>query len=193
METRNIARLFDERQRLITVDEFNKMAEANIFSPEEQIELIDGLLMTVPRISALRASVIMRMWYRLSAVLGRRAFVAVRPYLILSDVCEPQADLGVLAWKEDFYRTGTPRTSDIIAVVDIADELPAFSRERKVPIYAKAQVAECWVVDVISSHIEIYRRTENTDFDSPRVRSEGEQIAFSAFPKAMFTVNELLG
>ncbi|HEY6234054.1 MAG TPA: Uma2 family endonuclease, partial [Candidatus Elarobacter sp.] len=147
----------------------------------------------VPRISALRASVITRMKYRLSEALGQRALVAVRPTVIVSDLCEPEPDLGVFAWKNDFYRSATPRSSDVIALIETGDAEPAFCRDRKLPTYSEAHIPECWIVDLVLRHIEVYRRDGCAGFGAPIMRSGGEPITLSAFSEVMFTVDELLG
>jgi Uma2 family endonuclease len=66
-------------------------------------------------------------------------------------------------------------------------------RRVKLPLYARARVAEVWLVDVSTDTVEICRDPVGRRYRSARVAAPGEQIAPLAFPDVPLAVTDLLG
>jgi Uma2 family endonuclease len=180
--------------RAYTVEEYNIMAEAGIFAPNERVELLDGQVIQVPPIGQAHWSVMQRMHEHLSTALGTRAMVATQLPVIISDRSEPEPDFAILRRAEDFYRSGIPRVPDILALVEVTDTSVTRDRVKKFQLYAHARVPEYRVVDVRgAASIDVFREPHDLGYRSERRHERGDTVAFAAFPDVVFTVEELTG
>lgn len=179
--------------RPITVDDFQRMCDSGILKPEERVELIEGELFAVPSMNAPHASVVARMMSVLMARLGERALIWTQLPLVVSDRSEPFPDLTLLRLRDDYYRERLPVGDDQFAVIEISDTMLPFDRGAKLRMYAKAAIADYWIVDVNGQTIEICRDPHDLGYGSRTVIAKGQSVAFAAFPDVVFAVDELLG
>lgn len=61
---------------------------------------------------------------------------------------EPEPDLIVLNRDESEFLRSNPRPADLLLVVEIADTPPRFDLTTRSRLYARAEIAEYWVLDV---------------------------------------------
>jgi Uma2 family endonuclease len=136
--------------------EYERLVDQGIFREDEHLELLDGLLVVrEPQGSRHSAAVA-----ALSAVLAR-AFGAgfhVRPQLplALDDASEPEPDIVVVRGGAWDYVGAHP--SEPLLVVEIAETSLVLDREHKSGLYARAGVADYWVINLPERVIEIYRQ-----------------------------------
>jgi Uma2 family endonuclease len=180
-------------RRPITVEEYNKMGEAGIIGSDERVELLDGDVIVVPPQGPPHFSTVARMTRHLMQRLGQRALVTSQLPIIVSDRSEPEPDIAVPAWRDDFYGSGIPRVPDVYAVVEVADSSLAMDRGKKLAIYAGAGVKEYWIINVRGAAIEVHRDPRGDGYDSLQTFRSGTTVSFAAFPDDRFTVEEFLG
>jgi len=159
-------------KRRFTVHEFQRMGEAGILGEDDRVELIDGEIVTMPPIGPRHASCVRRLVAMLSPLVGSSAIVDVQNPLRLGEHAEPQPDVVLLKPRPDYYRRSHPGPGDVLLVVEVADTSGEYDRGVKVPEYARAGVAEVWVIDLSGGLIEIYRRPVGGEY--------GEQFAVGA-------------
>ena len=179
--------------RTITVDEFQQMWETGILQPDERIELVDGELVTIPTMNAPHAGTVARMMNVLTARLRDRALVWSQLPVVVSERSEPFPDITLLRRRDDYYCSRLPAGDDQFAVIEISDTMLPFDRGAKLRMYAKAGIAEYWIVDVNGKTVEICRDPHELGYGSRTVATKGESVAFAAFPDVIFAVDELLG
>jgi len=51
----------------------------------------------------------------------------------------------------------------------------------KLPLYAKAGIAECWIVNLKESQIEVYRSPEHGKYSIREIAFKGDSVHFNAF------------
>lgn len=73
------------------------------------------------------------------------------------------------------------------------DTTVAYDRGVKLPLYARAGVAEVWLANVNTRRIEGYRGPGPEGYGESRVFQEDDLLSIQAFPDVAFTVRELLG
>ena len=179
--------------RPITVDQFQKMCDSGIITPDERVELVDGELIAIPPMNAPHASIVTRMAYMLMERLRGRALVWQQMPLVVSERSEPFPDIALLRLREDFYRTRLPNRDDHFAVVEVSDTMLPYDRGAKLRMYAKAGIGDYWIVDVNGETIEMCRDPHELGYGSRTVATKGASVAFAAFADVIFTVDELLG
>jgi len=184
---------FKPPTRPITVADFQRMCECGILTPDERVELVDGELIAIPPMNAPHASIVTRMAYVLMERFRTRALVWQQMPLVVSERSEPFPDITLLRLRNDFYRSRLPDRDDHFAVVEVSDTMLPYDRGAKLRMYAKAAIADYWIVDVNDEKIEICRDPHELGYGSRTVIAKGGSVAFAAFPDVVFTVDELLG
>jgi len=169
------------------------MGEAGIFGEDDRVELIEGEIIEMSPIGSPHAARVKRLNRLLVRRLGTRAIVQVQDPVLLSQLSEPQPDLGVLKPREDFYAAGHPEPSDVLLIVEVADSSRAFDRTIKAPLYARAGIVELWVVDVIDAVVDVYRKPWRGRYREVARFQRGQRVNIAAFPHFSFRVTDILG
>jgi len=147
-------------KRLLDVVDYHRMAEAGIFGPEERVELIEGVIVTVPPIGSEHAGLVMHLTRLLVDAVGDRGIVNVQNPVRLSRHSEPEPDLALLRPRADFYRTAHPTPADTLLAIEVSHPTLAYDRDVKAPLYARHGIAELWLFDVQAGCVTVYREPE---------------------------------
>lgn len=136
-------------RRRFTADEFEAMARTGILNEGDRIELIDGDIVAMTPIGLRHAATVAR----LNRAFANRASddVIVQPHgsLRLDMSTEPQPDLVLLRYRDDFYASDPrPTPDDVLLVVEVADSSLRYDTKVKAALYARAGYREYWVVDL---------------------------------------------
>src|SRR5215210_2412570 len=107
-------------KRWITADEYERMGEAGIFPPDARLELIEGEIYEMSPIGSLHAACVTFLTHILEK-LGDGFQVRVQNPIRLDDFSEPQPDLALVSWRDDYYRGAHPQPNDVLLVIEVAD------------------------------------------------------------------------
>jgi Uma2 family endonuclease len=169
------------------VQQYHQMYESGIFTESDRLELIYGELVTMSPINRRHAACVNRLNYLIVRIMGNRAIAAVQNPIRLSDDSEPQPDVAILKWQDDFYRSGHPAPSDIHWLIEVSDTTIGIDRRVKVPLYAESGILETWLVNLNEDCLEVYRDGKEL------ILQRGDRIASLAFPDLVFAVTDILG
>jgi Uma2 family endonuclease len=133
------------------------MGETGVFSPDARLELIEGEIFEMATIHPPHAGAVITLNRILVERAGDRAAVSVQNPVIASELSVPQPDFTLLKPRRDNYSTAHPRREDIILVIEVADTTLAADLRIKAPLYARAGIAEAWVVDVNERIVHVFR------------------------------------
>jgi len=179
-------------KRLFTVEEFHQMAEAGLFGEDDRLELLDGEIVQMPPIGRRHASCVAR----LTELFGERcrpvAIVNVQNPLVLSGGTELYPDIALLVRRSDFYSESLPQAGDVLLVVEVADTTGDYDRRIKVPLYARAGVAEVWVVDLRERAVDVYTHPAGDAYRTRRRVEPGELLAIPGIADQNVAVDEVL-
>ena len=148
-----------QRHRL-TVDQYYRMAEAGIFKEDDRVELIEGEIIDMPPIGIDHAYFVNRLTSLFIQSVGLQANVSSQNPIRLNSRSEPQPDIALLRYRDDFYRHAHPRPEDIILLVEVSDTTLRYDTEVKLPLYARHEIPEVWIVDLEHQRLEVFRRPE---------------------------------
>jgi Uma2 family endonuclease len=152
--------------------------EASGLFEQERLELVDGEL--IAKMGKNRPNVFV----------NAEAPIDVSPADNASS--EPEPDLIVL--KREFATfDSNPQPQDLDLVVEIADSTLNFDLTVKAALYARAAIAEYWVLDVAGKRLIVHRDPVSGTYTSVAACGENEIIAPLAAPKAQFRPSEVLG
>ncbi len=174
--------------------EYERLAEAEILVADDKIELLEGQLVVRepqhgPHFTATRL-----VEEALRAAFGRGWDVRVQGPLALGRSSEPEPDVSVVRGSPRDFRDAHPTSA--VLVVEVAKTGLRLDRGMKARIYAKAGVADYWIVNLVDRVLEIHRNPERSGRQwryrsVESVAPEGEVSPLAA-PGARIRVADLL-
>lgn len=180
-------------RRRFTVDEYHRMGEAGVLTEDDRVELLDGAIVRMSPIGTPHASTVARLNTLLVRRFADRATIWVQNPIVLDRWSEPQPDLCVLAPRVDFYAATHPRPRDVLLGIEVMASSRDYDRTLKLPLYAKAELREVWLVDPETETIAVHRRPALRGYLSSATYGRGQAIRPVAFPRMRVRVNEILG
>ena len=135
--------------------EYDRLIECGFFQPGDPIELIGGQLLVAepqgsPHFTAIRA-----VEEALRAAFGPGWDVRTQGPLALDDESEPEPDVAVVPSSFRDYVAG--HQSHPALVVEVSESSLALDREHKGSLYARAGVADYWIVNLVDGALDVYR------------------------------------
>jgi Uma2 family endonuclease len=176
-----------------TAEEFERMGEAGILREDVRLELIEGEIFEMSPIGSLHAACVDALALLLIEIVRRRFIIRVQSPVQLNDFSEPQPDITLLRWRDDFYRGALPKPEDVLLVIEVADSTVVTDRSVKVPLYARAGIAEAWLVNIPEERIEIYSDPAGDAYQRAEVFERGAEARSHTVEGLAVNVAELLG
>ena len=143
-------------RRTFTIHDYARMRESGILTENDRVELIDGEIRNMSPIGPHHAAIVTKIVKFLTNQLNDTAIVSPQNPVQLNDYTEPQPDIAVLHYRDDYYSQAHPTADDILLLIEVADTTLKYDREEKIPRYAGAGVPEAWIVNVPEQLIEQY-------------------------------------
>lgn len=182
---------YEGKPRLFNVDEYYAMAEAGILAPNERVELIDGEIIPMSPIKSGHASSVDSLGYELTSQLGRRARVRVQSPVRLDSGAEPEPDIAVLKWRDDFYAHAHPGPGDILLIIEVSDTTLYQDRNMKLPMYARFGIPETWIANIRERCVEVYDQPSNGQYRRSRVVGLDEMLTLPIFNDVSLPVHRV--
>lgn len=178
-----------------TRDEYHQLAEAGYFEGQ-RVELIEGEIRQKCRQSEPHAACILLVLDVLRSIFAHGFTVRVQMPLDLGEYTELEPDLAVVLGSPRDYRDN-PTTA--LLAVEVSLSSLAYDRQRKSGHYARAGIAEFWIVDLARRRL-IVLRDPAADPSSPagyayrseQVLGENDSFAPLAAPQAQIAVADML-
>lgn len=176
-----------------SVAEFERMGEAGVFTKDARLELIEGEIIEISPIGSRHAACVNFLSRFLNRTVGDIALVSTQNPIRLNDFSEPEPDLALLRLRDDFYRNAHPAPADVFLIIEVADTTLAYDRQVKAPLYAKAGVAEVWIINLTDEQIEVYAKPVDGTYQTVVNFRRGEVIRARTIPNLAVGVADVLG
>ena len=176
-----------------TAEEFERMGEAGIFRQDARLELIDGEIFEMSPIGNAHAACVKFLNRVLSRLFGGTFIIGVQDPIRLNDFSEPQPDISLMRWRDDDYSGGHPTPADVLLVIEVSDTTLEYDRQMKVPLYARAGIAEAWLVNIPEERMEIYSDPSGDSYRRAEVFARGSEARSHTIEGLSVSVGELLG
>ena len=177
--------------------EYERMIDKGIFQPDERLELIDGELIVGEPQTPPHAVGVSLAKDALWATFTAGCHVRARAPVALDDASEPEPDVSVVRGAPRDYRDAHPR--EPVLLVEVADASLTFDRRWKGSLYARADVADYWILNVADRVLEVYRQPVRSasarygwKYRNVRLLKSGAVVSPLAAPKARIRVADLL-
>ena len=185
------------QMRRWTRQEYDRMIEAGVLTPEDRVELIEGEILTMTPQGTAHFTAMSLAQEALRAAVGPAFHVRTQGALALGSASEPEPDIAIVGGKVRDYRDHHPASA--VLVIEIADSSIVHDREDKGSLYARFGIPEYWIVNLPERVIEVYRDREPEErarfgWRYRRVErySAGDIIVPATLPGARMAVADLL-
>lgn len=187
----------DLRLRRWSRVEYERLVECGFFQPGDRIELIGGQLIVAEPQNSPHATAVGLAEDALRAAFGRGWVVRGQSPIALDDESEPEPDVAVVPGTRRDYREGHPQRP--VLAVEVADSSLIADRQIKGSLYARAGVADYWIVNLVDHLVEVCRdpvpdsrAAYGWAYRSVELRGRGAVISPLALPVAVVAVADIL-
>ncbi len=179
-----------------TVEEFERLFDAGFFAPDARLELIEGEVLEKMTQNEPHAVALSLTEFALSGVFAN-CYVRTQQPMILGETSKPEPDLAVVTGAPRDYLASHPTTAEL--VIEISDATLRADQTTKSALYARAQIAEYWIVNLVDRTLEVRRQPSAMQgellghgYRSTQILLPGETIAPLGAPASIIGVDELL-
>ena len=185
------------RARRWTKEEYHRLGELGFFRGQ-RVELLGGKIMVLSPQNAPHASSVDHVAQVLRNHFGPGFWVRMQLPVDLGQTSEPEPDVSVVQGDPGQFRTAHPTSA--VLIVEVSDSRLSYDRRRKGSLYARAGVADYWIVNLVDRQVEVYRApiadrrqryghrySSRTDLLPPAA------VSPLALPQAAVAVTDLLG
>jgi Uma2 family endonuclease len=178
--------------RRFNVTEYYQMAEAGILTPDDRVELIEGEVIKMSPIGIKHAACVKRLNGILQSRFGPKG-VCIQSPIRLNDYSEPEPDVALVRARDDYYETRHPTAADTLLIIEVADTTVLTDRNIKVPLYARSEVREVWLINLPAQCIEMFWNPQAGNYQQSREFKCGDIISSQTVTNFSVEVNEILG
>ncbi|MDQ3131406.1 MAG: Uma2 family endonuclease [Acidobacteriota bacterium] len=181
------------KRKIFTVDEYHKMIDAGVFVGNSDFELIEGEIVKKMTQGDLHIACINRLTRIFSRVLEDTVILSVQNAVVISDISEPEPDVTLLKFREDFYASGKATAEDVLLLIEVSDSTLKYDRDFKMPLYAEANVAEVWLVNLPRQILEVYTQSEKGKYKIVVKYAKNDTISPKLLPEIKIRVSDIFG
>lgn len=182
------------RQRRWTRKEYDRAIQVGLFHEDEKLELLGGRLLVAEPHNPPHAVGIELGADALRAAFGPEWSVRVQLPLALDPDSEPEPDLAVVGGRPRHRLIDHP--TDPALVVEVADASLRFDRRLKATIYARAGIADYWILNVADRVLEVHREPGRDGrrwrYGSVQILGPETMVAPLAAPRARISIADLV-
>ena len=185
------------RTRHWTRKEYEHLVELGVLNEDEPIELIGGQMIVAEPKNSPHATAVGLTADALRSAFGSGWVVREQDPVALDDESEPEPDVAVVPGRIRDYSHAHPERPALID--EVADSSIAFDRRYKGSLYARAGIADYWIVNVRRRVLEVYREPViapaarfGWKYDRVRTLKPEATVSPLALPDAAIAVADLL-
>jgi Uma2 family endonuclease len=141
---------------LWTRDEYLQMDQLGWFT-NKRVELIEGVVVEMSPIGSRHAAAVVLVLKALEAAFGPSYHARPQSTLDLGLRSQPEPDIALVVGEARAYTRAHPTVAQARVVVEVSDTTLDFDRREKFSMYAKAGVAEYWILNLTGDQLEVYR------------------------------------
>ena len=174
-----------------TVQEYYRISELGFLS-SDRTELIDGHITLMAAKGTPHVTSLHLLANALRDRLGNLALVRTQDPIHLDDFSEPEPDLAIVQGTILDYVEQHPRPEQIYLIVEVADSTLKQDCQIKDKLYAKAGIADYWVLAPQKRQLHIFRKPTSTGYTEHLILSEPSQASLLSFPDFAIALTSIL-
>ena len=177
--------------------EYERLIEKGVFLPDERLELLAGELVVREPQGTPHAVGITLVQEALREAFGFDWIIRIQLPVALDDESEPEPDVSVVPGGPRDYLAAHP--SRPVLVVEVAETSLVLDRTHKGSLYARAGLADYWILNLVDGVLEVYRQPAPSSrapfgwaYSEARSLGAAELVSPLAAPEARIPVAALL-
>ncbi|AFY72103.1 protein of unknown function DUF820 (plasmid) [Thalassoporum mexicanum PCC 7367] len=178
-------------KKLFSVDDYYRIYRSGVITDADRVELIAGEIVYMSPTGAKHSACVNRLSYLLIDAFGRDVMTIIQNPVNLDQFSQPQPDLVLAKWKDDYYASGHPTPADIYLLIEVSDSSVGIDKNYKMPLYAQAGIPETWLVNLPAQSIEVYRQSTANRYAEPQIYKSGQTISLQSFPAMQIPVAQI--
>jgi Uma2 family endonuclease len=136
--------------------EYERLIEKGVFLPDERLELLAGELVVREPQGTPHAVGITLVQEALRQAFGFDWIIRIQLPVALDDESEPEPDVAVVPGGPRDYLESHPARP--VLVVEVAETSLVLDRTHKGSLYARAGLADYWILNLVDGVLEVYRQ-----------------------------------
>ncbi len=140
--------------RLWTREEYYRMGDLGFFHGQ-RVELIEGEIVVLSPQKAPHWTTADHVAELLRVAFGSAFHVRLQGPIDFGSLSEPEPDVAVVAGTRAQYATHHPQTA--VLIVEVSESSLSYDRNRKASLYARAGIADYWIVNLVNRQLEVRR------------------------------------
>jgi len=177
--------------------EYERLIDLGAFEPGERLELLGGQLVVREPQGRPHATGIRLVARALRVVFGPDWTIEAQLPVALDEESEPEPDIAVVPGGPRDYIESHPNRPEL--VVEVALASLALDRGEKASLYARAGVADYWIINLVDDVVEVYRGpvadphgAYGWRYASTATLRRGDSVTPLALPDSAIPVSDLL-
>ena len=138
-----------------TRDEYERLIDHGFLDEDDPVELLDGLLLVKEPQHSLHRTAVILVVTALERVFSDGWFIQTHSPLALGPRSEPEPDVAVIRGAARDHADAHPTTAALL--VEVAKSGLRAARGRKATAYARAHIADYWIVNLVDGVLEVHR------------------------------------
>lgn len=175
-----------------TRDDYHRMAEVGILSADARVELLDGEIVEKSPIGPRHNAIVDRLNDHFARTGARKCICRVQGSIALVGESEPEPDIVLLKYRDDFYATDLPMPDDVLLIVEVAESSRDIDLGEKLRLYAASGICEYWVVDLTANVVVMHRDANASGYSTVSSHDRTSVIAPVALPDVRLDVGSIL-
>jgi Uma2 family endonuclease len=135
--------------------EYERLIHHGFFDEDDPIELLDGLLLVKEPQGSPHRTAVLLVAKAVECAVGEGWFVQSQSPISLDDRSEPEPDVCVVRGSPRDYVDAHPTSPGL--VVEVAQSGLHRGRRRRAAAYARARIADYWIVNLVDRTLEVHR------------------------------------
>jgi Uma2 family endonuclease len=181
---------FAPRPHLWSRADYERLVASGVFGPGDRVELLEGEIIEITPEKSRHAATVDLVLEALRSAFGAFHMVRVQHPLAVSGTSEPQPDLAVVPGSARDYVDEHPTSA--VLVVEVSDTSLEYDRGKKALVYARAGLAEYWIVNLVEGAMEVHRDPGADGYKSVTRLGPTESVSPLAASKVSIAVADLL-
>lgn len=173
-----------------TRQQYEKMVEVGVLTDDDRVELLNGSIVSMSPQNSEHATAVTLCRRALETACGDEYFIRTQAPLALGPHSEPEPDLALIPGHVTDFWDKHPNQAAL--VVEVADTSLEKDREHKRRLYAEHGIAEYWILNIESLHVEVYRSPSGDDYARKTTLDSEDHLQLTSASCSSISVSQLL-
>ncbi len=153
------------------------MTDAEILTARDQVELINGLLVTKRTKKPAHSVAARAVAEALAGLIPDGYFVTREDPIRVGGASQPEPDPAVVRGRSRDYAQRHPDAAQVALVVEVAESSLNLDRSEKLRAYAAGGIPVYWIVNLVDGRLEVYENPESGTYKNARILDPSETVA----------------